>query len=190
MPSVTERQDRITFDLKKQGERLIFSADPQPDAPFLEGEMHLAPGADGPTPHRHPLQHESFEVLEGALKVTVEGKVSTIGAGESFTILPGQTHSFSNGSASDEVKVRFRVEPPLHFQWFLSEMARSAIRAGGAWKDLPFLEVAYMLHQMRGEYELGGIPPLLQRQAFAILAWVAKRRGLTGYIAPKSTTGT
>jgi hypothetical protein len=64
-------------------------------------------------------------------------------------------------------------------------MARSAIRAGGSWKDAPLLEVAYLMHQVRDEYRLAGMPVLVQDLLFGLLARVAVLLGKTKEIAPK-----
>jgi mannose-6-phosphate isomerase-like protein (cupin superfamily) len=175
----------ITLNVEKQGESITFLAEADTTAPRAEAEVRLAPGASGPPPHLHTKQHESFHVVSGRMIATVDGQQHTVEAGETLVVQPGQAHTFANASQTEPLIVRGTVEPALHFQWFLSEMAKSAIRAGGSWKDLPVFEAAYILHQMRDEYRLAGMPVLVQDIVFGLLARVAVLLGRTKHITPK-----
>ena len=174
----------ITLNIEKQGETITFFSEPDNTSPSLEVEVRLAPGADGPGPHIHTRQAEIFQVVSGTMIAKVDGREIVIEAGETAIVEPGQVHSFKNGSATEPLLIRGKVEPALNFQWFLTEAAKSAIRAGGAWKDLPLLEVAYIMHQVRDEYRLAYIPFALQDLIFGGLSRLAVRRGRTKDIAP------
>jgi hypothetical protein len=93
-------------------------------------------------------------------------------------------HTFRNGSATEPLVGRGAVEPALHFQWFLTEMSKAAIRAGGSWKDLPMLEAAYILNEVRDEYRVAGVPVLAQKLLLGLLARVAIATGKARQIAP------
>jgi hypothetical protein len=175
----------ITLNVEKQGESITFPTAPDSAAPRLDLEVTLAPGASGPPPHMHTRQSESFHVVSGAMIVKVDGKEHRLKTGESLMVMQGQAHSFANASASDPLHFRVALEPAFHFQWFLTEMARSAIRGGGSWDDLPLLEAAYILHQVRDQYRVAGIPFLAQDIVFGFLARVAVVTGRTKQIAPK-----
>jgi quercetin dioxygenase-like cupin family protein len=173
------------FALTKQGESLTFFTEPNPRAPRCENEVRLRPGAVGPPPHIHTKQDESFHVLSGRLIAIVEGKEITVEPGETCVVRAGQVHTFRNGSSTEELVVRGGVEPELHFQWFLMEGAKSAIRAGGGWDDMPLFEVAYLLYAMRNEYRVAGMPYFLQDTIFGLLATIAVVTGKHKNIAPK-----
>jgi quercetin dioxygenase-like cupin family protein len=180
-----EGKTLITLNLEKQGESITFLAEADSTAPRVENEVRLAPGAVGPTPHCHTKQREFFHVVAGSMIVTVEGQTHRVATGETVVVEPGQMHTFANGSESDSLIIRGAVEPALHFQWFLSEMAKIAIRGGGAWNDVPLLEAGFLLYHMRDEYRLGGIPVVVQDLLFGALAWIAERVGRTRDIEPK-----
>jgi quercetin dioxygenase-like cupin family protein len=175
----------ITLNIEKQGESITFLAEADSTAQRAENEVRLAPGASGPPPHRHTKQREFFHVVSGSMIVIVEGKEHRAATGEMMVVEPGQVHTFANGSESDPLIIRGAVEPALHFQWFLSEMAKAAIRAGGSWRDVPLLEVGFLLYHVRDEYRLGGMPIFVQDLLFGALAWIAILVGRTKYIQPK-----
>lgn len=58
--------------------------DSSPEA--IEVEATFTAGGKLPPAHRHPRQRERFEILEGELRVVVEGKESVFAAGETIEI--------------------------------------------------------------------------------------------------------
>jgi hypothetical protein len=98
--------------------------------------MLLAAGAEGPPPHRHVGQRETFEVISGCLVVTLDGVDHQLGPGESVVVPSGGVHTFRNDREDESARCRITMEPALRFQWALREMAKSAIRRGGSWQDL------------------------------------------------------
>jgi quercetin dioxygenase-like cupin family protein len=162
-------KERI-FDLKGQGEQLIFGPHPTPpDAPIARGRLRLAPGALGPTSHRHTRQLETFKVTSGELIVIIDGREQHLRTGDTARVPMNAAHTFRNARTDLPVECEVSIEPALHFEWMLTEMARSAIRNGGSWKDLPLLEVGHMMHEMRGEYALAGMPGPVQHALFSVL---------------------
>jgi mannose-6-phosphate isomerase-like protein (cupin superfamily) len=174
----------IVLDLKEQGETLTFFSPPDPDAPMLEFECTIAPGAVGPEPHIHPRQTETFRITSGRMRAVVDGEEQEIGAGETLVVAPGQVHTFSNPDPDRPVTMRITIEPALHFQWFLTEAARSAIRGGGRWKDASFLETCWMLHQVADEHDYPGMPRALKRPFFGIVAALAVLMRKAGQVEP------
>jgi mannose-6-phosphate isomerase-like protein (cupin superfamily) len=175
----------VTLNVEKQGESITFLADADCTAPRAEAELRMAPGALGPPAHKHTRQRETYRVVTGRMIARVDGRENVLEAGETLVVQEGQAHTFANGSETEALHFHVTIEPALHFQWFLTEMAKSAIRGGGSWKDLPVLEAAYILHQVRDEYRVAGIPILMQDLAFGLLSGVAVLLGKTKHIEPK-----
>ena len=163
----------IVLDLKGQGEKLTFYGPPDPDAPKLDFECTIAAGATGPDPHSHPRQTETFRITEGRMRAVVDGEEREIGAGETLVVSPGQVHTFSNPDPVHPVTMKITIEPALHFQWFMTEAARSAIRGGGRWKDASLLETCWIMNQVADEHDYPGIPHWLKRPMFGTLATLA-----------------
>lgn len=174
----------ITLKLEKQGESLTFFGEADSTAPSVEVEVSMAPGADGPPPHIHTKQSETFQVTSGRLVAKVDGQEHTAEAGQTLVVQAGQAHTFANGSETEPLVCRATLEPALNFQWALTELAKAAIRAGGSWEDLPMPELAYILRQVRDEYRVAGIPFVLQDILFGMLARVAVLQGRTKEIVP------
>jgi quercetin dioxygenase-like cupin family protein len=174
----------FTLHLKEQGETLTFFSEPDSTAPTVEFECTIAPGKTGPEPHKHPLQTETFRVTKGRMLAMVDGEEHLIPTGESIVISPGQTHTFSNPDPSQPLTMRIVMEPALNIQWFLTEAARSAIRNGGSWKDIPLFEVGYIVAQVVDEHDYPNMPPLIKRLLFGALARAAVLLNKTAEIAP------
>jgi mannose-6-phosphate isomerase-like protein (cupin superfamily) len=84
------------------------------DGRALEMEWELAPGTGGTPVHIHPQAAETYEVLEGALDVFVDGTWQTLTAGQSVRVEPGVPHTFR--SASDEpTRVYNAHEPAMKY---------------------------------------------------------------------------
>lgn len=184
MTNPAKSANPIEFVLPKQGERVTVLSGAEPGAARLVAMLHLAPGAKGPMAHIHLRSREIFEIIEGSMHATVDGKSMQAGPGERIIVEPGMTHTFTNGRSDTEMVVRTTVEPPLRFLWFFDEAAKSANRNGGAWDDMPFLEAAYIMHVIRDEYRLAGLPGWIHVPLFALFAGLAVLTGARKRILP------
>ena len=101
---------------------------------LFEATNWLDPGMAGPPVHVHPTADDSFEVIEGALDFCVDGKWTTLRAGESATAPAGVPHTLRN-STSDPVRAVNIHRPALQFESFFREM--HALIARGKIKQLP-----------------------------------------------------
>jgi len=174
----------ITLHLEEQGETLRFFGEPDPSAPIVEFECSIAPGKNGPDPHIHPLQTETFHVTQGRMLAVVNGEERLVREGETIIVGPGEAHTFSNPDPDTPLTMRITMEPALNFQWFLTEAARSAIRHGGHWKNMPLLETSYIVAQVMDEHDMPGMPVFLKRLLFGTLARLAVLLKKPGQIAP------
>ena len=179
------RED-IVLDLINEGKTYIFYGEPDSRAPAVEFSHVLAVGADGPEPHIHTKQTETFHVTSGIMVASVKGQEDvTLRAGEMIVIQPGKTHTFSNGSREEPLVLRIVVEPALDFQWFMTEAIHSGIRNGGTQKDMPLLEAGHLMWLSRDQQRIGGMPFFMQDILFGLLSLVARITGKAGNIAPK-----
>ena len=78
--------------------------------------------------HTHPQQEESYQVLQGALEVFLDGHWRVVEAGESLTVPQGAVHGFRNTSGAPARFINVH-RPALAFQENL-EMLDRLIRAG------------------------------------------------------------
>jgi quercetin dioxygenase-like cupin family protein len=84
----------------------------------LEVEAFYRPGGSPPPAHFHPSQDERFEVLEGAMRVRVDGEERELAAGARIEIGRGQIHQMWN-PGSEAARVRWVTAPAGRTeQWF------------------------------------------------------------------------
>jgi quercetin dioxygenase-like cupin family protein len=174
-----------TLALEKQGESLIFPAQRSHPDEAMTFEVRMAPGAIGPDTHAHPLQEETFQVVEGRFIGTIDGKELVLEAGEEVLVERGAMHTFRNGHPDRELVLKVRLEPALGFEWMMVESARSAIRNGGDWKSMPMLEMGYIMHQMPGEYRVPGMPMFILNSLVALLHTLARLTGASKRITDR-----
>jgi len=178
--------EKVVLNLEKEGECLTFYSRPDFNAPGVEFECVLAPGAKGPSPHIHTLQTETFHVISGVMVARIKGQDDiTVSSGETITVPANIIHSFSNGRTDEPLVSRIVVEPALDFQWFLSEAAKSAIRNGGSWNNMPLLEAGHLMWLSRDQQRVGGMPYFIQDILFGFISLLAVLFGKAKNIAPK-----
>jgi quercetin dioxygenase-like cupin family protein len=85
---------------------------------LLEVEATYGAGGSPPPAHLHPAQDEHFEVLEGELRVRLDGEERMLSAGDSLDIPRLRKHQMWNPSAQ-EARVLWRTSPAGRTeQWF------------------------------------------------------------------------
>lgn len=77
-------------------------------------EWSLAPKSSGTPVHIHPAATESYEVLEGALDLYVDGKWRTLTTGEQASVPPRVPHTFRN-STNNQTRVYNTHAPAMRF---------------------------------------------------------------------------
>jgi mannose-6-phosphate isomerase-like protein (cupin superfamily) len=89
----------------------------------LEAKNWLEPDLATPPVHVHPSAEESYEVVEGALEVFLDGTWRRLGPGERATVPAGAPHTLRN--ASDGVTCILNSHRPAQrFEAFFRDMHR------------------------------------------------------------------
>jgi mannose-6-phosphate isomerase-like protein (cupin superfamily) len=73
----------------------------------------IQPHREGPPPHAHVAEDDSFYILEGELTFLVDDDELVAGPGTFVLVPPGVTHTFAN--RSDEVLRFLNVHAPAGF---------------------------------------------------------------------------
>lgn len=109
--------------------------------------------AGDPLRHIHPTQREKFEILEGRLRVTREGRTEIFEAGTDFVVEPRVVH----GMTSDGVatRARWEITPALGTE----AMFRGLAAADGHGR----LAQLRVLAAHRAEFRLASPPDAVQR---------------------------
>jgi quercetin dioxygenase-like cupin family protein len=177
---------RVLF-LRKDGETIQFLSTSQ-DTRQQCAEMifSIPAGRKAPRAHEHLLQKEHVEVLSGSMQLYVRNKREILSSGEARTITKGTPHCFGNASSTEPLIVRVSFEPALNIEWYFTQMACSAIRNGGSWKDIPWQEEAVIHYALRRELRLSRSPWWLQHLCFGSLTLLGKITGAIRNIRPMS----
>lgn len=142
---------------------------------FLEGIVTLPANAEGPPPHRHVLQTETFEVLEGNVEVMCNGEKQILKPGQSFTVPANGLHSFHTANGRD-IRFKATLTPALQFQYMLTEVFASCNRRKSNQPSV--FDATFILNQIKGEYRLGNVPVFVQRNFFPVIALIGRIFGL------------
>src|SRR5688572_373167 len=90
---------------------------------LFEATNWIDGGMPGPPVHVHPSAEESYEVLEGALEVFMNGEWSAVRAGETATVPAGVPHSVRNASDAPARIVNIH-QPAQRFESLFRDMHR------------------------------------------------------------------
>ena len=88
---------------------------------LLEVETEYAPQGTPPPKHFHPEQDERFEVLEGSLRVNVDGEERDLAAGETIEIPRKAVHQMWN-PGDEPARVRWQTMPAGRTEQFFSSI--------------------------------------------------------------------
>lgn len=87
----------------------------------FEMEWDLDPNSGGTPVHTHPHAAETYEVLEGALDLCIDGEWRTLRQGESARVEKGIPHTFRNGA--QRTRVRNTHEPAMRYDSYFQGLA-------------------------------------------------------------------
>lgn len=104
------------------GEYLVVRSHDETGGEFVEMELTLPADAFAPPPHRHPSQVESYEVLEGAFEVMVDGAWRRLATGDSAEVPVNANHTFR--LVGEPVRVRNFHRPGSRFDEFIERQHR------------------------------------------------------------------
>jgi quercetin dioxygenase-like cupin family protein len=144
------------------------------DGENLIVDTWLEPGGILPT-HFHPIQEEHWAVVEGAVRVTLDGeKRELVPADGAVVVKPYTRHSLEN-KGSETIHARCHVYPALHLEEFLKESSAAAqkgyVGKGGipkSWKGAKW--GAAFIKKHRPETVITFPPPFLQSVMIGLLA--------------------
>ena len=98
-----------------------------PDGAHFEFEVAGKARGIVSQPHVHEQQTEHFEVIEGGLRLNLDGAEHHLGPGDTMTVPPGSRHRQRNDGPS---RVRIRHEPAGESEAFFIRLAELS-RNGG-----------------------------------------------------------
>lgn len=142
------------------------------DGAYVEMDFILPSHCVPPPPHVHREQVEEYEVVEGALDVVIEGRWTTLRAGDRASVPVGAVHTFANRSGAT-VTVRNRHRPAKRFEDFIAETSRTLAAHGVTRRRDP--RIPLLLSKVMLDYD-ETLAPARRREALPMRAMAAVAR--------------
>jgi quercetin dioxygenase-like cupin family protein len=163
------------------GERgIVLEAPDENPERRLVAELHLTPDAAVVGEHLHPSMSERFEVLEGRLGVSLDGRRSELGPGESVAVEANRWHDWWNVAEGGSV-IRAEVTPGDRFAELIRTLYGLAIDGKVNAKGMPrLLQLVAIAVEFRDTIVFKRPPVPVQRLVFGMLAPLAHARGYRG----------
>jgi quercetin dioxygenase-like cupin family protein len=163
----------------RTGQRMVFlTTGAETGGELLRLESFNPPtGVDEPE-HCHPLQESRTEVLSGSLRFRVRGEIQEVGPGQHHTIPAGVPHSFGN-YGEEEAHWIAEFRPALRTDAFFEALFDLGVRDQLNEHGMPsLLQLAVSVPAFAQEIRVTRPPWVVQRALFALLAPIARLRGL------------
>jgi len=156
------------------GEYLVIASSEETDGEYVEMEWSLPAGAFAPPPHFHPTQVESYEVLDGAFDVMVDGDWQRLETGGSASVPPSTNHTFR--LIGEPVRVRNIHRSGGRFDEFVARQHRfvTSSRYRGLRRPSTAVAMAVAWHEHR-DLLVPSNPAL--RAAVEVFARIGRVRG-------------
>jgi mannose-6-phosphate isomerase-like protein (cupin superfamily) len=146
----------------------------EPDGENLIVDAWIEPGGGLPE-HLHPRQEEHWEVLDGRVRIKLDGRERTIGPEDGAQVVTaGMRHALASAQDSD-AHLRCHVYPARDLQAFLEDSAAAAreglFRRGGIPRSLRGARwAAGFLKRHRADVVMTFPPRFAQSAMIALLA--------------------
>jgi mannose-6-phosphate isomerase-like protein (cupin superfamily) len=115
--------------LRAFGQEVMILLDGERTGGKLTSWINVSPLGDGPPPHYHSIEDETFYVLEGRAAFLVEGEWRELGPGGSVFMPHGAVHTFKN--IGDGPLRMFITTMPSGFEKFFPRCAEEFAKPGG-----------------------------------------------------------
>lgn len=140
-------------------------------------------GVPMPPEHIHPLQTDSMEIIQGQMRVKIDGHEQVLSAGEKI-VVPKNTPHRTWVEGSTELIVIHELRPALNTEaFFETQMALAAqgkSNANGVPKN--FLQFAAILNENYGELFVTTPPVPVQKFVAKVIGGLGKLLGYKGFV--------
>ena len=162
------------------GERAIVRRAPTSDRSPLVADLYARPGAAVVGEHVHPASTETFTVVRGTLGVRLNGVESRAGAGTRIVVPPDTPHDWWN-AGDDTAWIIVEVDPGGRFETMIRNLFGLAADGRTDTTGRPgLLQAALLAREFDDTIRFTTPPRAIQRSLFALLAPLARLRGLRG----------
>lgn len=142
-------------------------------------ERTLPPGTGRADPHLHLDYRQTFECVEGVVKVEIDGTVTALSPGERVVIERDTVHRDGWNEGPGDAGWRMTIEPVPRFievygATYLDAFARGKLNDQD---EMPLLQILRIIHETDGQSFAAFPPRPIQRLTLPIAALIARIRG-------------
>lgn len=175
------RQGSVIYNPFNQEQFTFLQTHASTDGALVQIAAVVGPGGEtacGALRHQHPVQEERFIVHSGSLWMEIGRKSRLYHAGEQVVVPAGTPHAWRNASKSETLHFTYEIAPAMQWEriletlWSLSQ--KGALNRKGS---ACFLQLATTLHHYPDHCYMAGIPVVLQKWVFKMVAVAAKWMG-------------
>lgn len=145
----------------------------------LVADVTMQPGAKGPMPHVHPIQRETFEILEGTARFRFGREKKDVAAGQTVVAEPGLPHGFGN-PFGEPVKVRTTWTPASDLEHFFENLFGYASIGKTNSEGIPPLRQIALIIEAHPESGHPAMPKIIYKPIFKTLAMFGRWSGMSG----------
>lgn len=146
----------------------------------LVADIYARPGAAVAGEHVHPSIEERFTVLRGRVGFCIDGREAIARPGHEILVPPGVAHDWWN-AGDEEAHIVVEIQPAARFEAMILNLFGLAQDGKTDKKGMPtLLQLALLAREFEDVVRFTTIPRPLQRLLFALLAPIARLRGLRG----------
>jgi quercetin dioxygenase-like cupin family protein len=144
---------------------------------LLEMDVTYPARSRPPAAHLHPLQEETFRVLQGMLRTEIGGARRDYGPGETFVVPRGTPHAM-HAAADDPTRFVWQVRPALATEAMFEKVWRLAADGKTDGRGTPsLLQGAVLMQAYAREFRLVRPARWLQVPLFAVLGPIGRALG-------------
>ncbi|MPZ81924.1 MAG: cupin domain-containing protein [Actinophytocola sp.] len=155
-----------TYRLSPQQTLTVRRSSADTGGELLEVEATWAGGGPLPPAHFHPAQDEHFEVVDGQLRVLLDGEERLLGPGDVLDIPRGTVHAMT--ATHDGARAIWQTRPAMHTERFFAAMDAAHNRGGS------LLDLVPVARTHAAEVRFTNPPPWIQGPLFAVLSLTAR----------------
>lgn len=155
-----------TYSLSPQQTLTVRKSGADTGGELLEVESAWSGGGRMPPAHFHPAQDEHFEIVEGTVRVLVDGTERLLGPGAVLDVPRGTVHAMT--AVDGAARAIWQTRPALRTEAFFAGMD-AAQRRGGS-----LLDLVPVIRAHTAEVRFTSPPRTVQGPLFAIVGLAAK----------------
>jgi quercetin dioxygenase-like cupin family protein len=136
-----------------------------------------------PPEHIHPLQTDSMEVVQGQMRVKIDGHEQVLSAGQKI-VVPKNTPHQTWVEGSEELIVVHENKPALNTESFFETQIALAAQGKSAANGVPknFLQFATILNENYGEIFVSNPPVPVQKFVAQVIGGLGRLLGYKGFV--------